>query len=63
MQQVKKFLCRDRGSSPGHLRDRPTLYHVTIKAGLYHKAVEVCLISKLLHKYQVFMGKQIALED
>ena len=31
----------DRGSNPGHLHDRPTLYHVPIKAGLYCKAVQV----------------------
>ena len=29
------------GSNPGHLRDRPTLYHIAIKAGLYRKAVQV----------------------
>ena len=34
----------DRGSNPGRLRDRPTLYHVAIKAGLYRKAVQVCYI-------------------
>ena len=31
----------DRGSNPDRLRDRPTLYHVAIKAGLYRKAVQV----------------------
>ena len=31
----------DRGSNPGRLRDRPTLYRVAIKAGLYRKAVQV----------------------
>ena len=31
----------DRESNPGRLRDRPTLYHVAIKAGLYRKAVQV----------------------
>ena len=30
----------DRGSNPGRLRDRPTLYLVAIKAGLYRKAVQ-----------------------
>ena len=33
--------CRGRGSNPGRLRDRPTLYRVAIKAGLYRKAVQV----------------------
>ena len=33
--------CLGRGSNPGRLRDRPTLYHVAIKAGLYRKAVQV----------------------
>ena len=33
--------CRSRGSNPGHPRDRPTLYNVAIKAGLYRKAVQV----------------------
>ena len=31
----------DRGSNPGRLRDRPTLYRVAIKAGLYRKAVQM----------------------
>ena len=31
----------DRGSNPGRLRDRPALYRVAIKAGLYRKAVQV----------------------
>ena len=34
-------LCRSRVSNPGRPRDRPTLYHVAIKAGLYCKAVQV----------------------
>ena len=34
-------LCRDRGSNPCGPRDRRTLYHVAIKAGLYRKAVQV----------------------
>ena len=29
------------GKNPDRLRDRPTLYHVAIKAGLYRKAVQV----------------------
>ena len=33
--------CRSWESNPGRLRDRPTLYHVAIKAGLYRKAVQV----------------------
>ena len=33
--------CYDRESNPGRLRDRPTLYHVALKAGLYRKAVQV----------------------
>ena len=32
--------CRDRGSNPGRLHDRPTLYHVALKACLYRKAVQ-----------------------
>ena len=39
--RVEKTLFRDRGSNPSRLRDRPTLYHVAIKAGLYRKAVQV----------------------
>ena len=34
----------DRGSNPGPLCDRPTLYSVAIKAGLYCKAVQVCYV-------------------
>ena len=33
--------CCSRGSNPGRLRDRQTLYCVAIKAGLYRKAVQV----------------------
>ena len=33
--------CHGRGSNLGRLPDRPTLYHVAIKAGLYRKAVQV----------------------
>ena len=33
--------CRSRGSNPGRLRYRPTLYRIAIKAGLYRKAVQV----------------------
>ena len=28
-------------SNPGRVCDRPTLYHIAIKAGLYRKAVQV----------------------
>ena len=35
---------RIRGSNAYHLRDRPTLYRVAIKAGLYRKAVVVYYI-------------------
>ena len=31
----------NRGANPGRLRDRPTLYHVAVKAGLYRKVVQV----------------------
>ena len=37
---MKKIVCHDRGLNPGHPRDRETLYHVTIKADLYRKAVQ-----------------------
>ena len=40
----EKFLCRDRGSNPVGWTQSPTLYRVTIKAGLYRKAVQVCHI-------------------
>ena len=33
--------CRSWGSNQGNLRDRLTLYHVAIKAGLYRMAVQV----------------------
>ena len=33
--------CSGRVSNPGRLRGSLTLYHVTIKAGLYRKAVQV----------------------
>ena len=37
---MKKILCHDWGLNPGRPRDRRTLYHVAIKADLYHKAVQ-----------------------
>ena len=33
--------CHGQESNPGHLRDRPTLYHVAMKAVLYCKARQV----------------------
>ena len=35
----------DRGSNPGRLRDRPTLYRVAIKAGFYSDVVECRTLS------------------
>ena len=37
---MKKNLCHDQGLNPGSPRDRRTLYHITIKANLYRKAVQ-----------------------
>ena len=34
----------NRGSSPVRWTQSPTLYHLSIKAGLYRKAVQVCYI-------------------
>ena len=36
--------CHCLGSNPGHLRNRPTLYHVAIKVCLYRNAVKVYLV-------------------
>ena len=38
---MKMFLCHDRGLNPGCPRDKRTLYHVAIKAGVYRKAVQM----------------------
>ena len=36
--------CCGRESNPGRLRNRPTLYHVILKACLYRKAVYLSLL-------------------
>ena len=36
--------CPGRGSNQGLLRANPTLYCVAVKAGLYRKAIQVCII-------------------
>ena len=40
-EKMEIIFFPDRGSNLGRLRDRPTLYRVAIKAGLYRKAVQV----------------------
>ena len=37
----KYFTCPSRESNLGRWIKRQTLYHVAVKAGFYHKAVEV----------------------
>ena len=39
--EQKYFTCSSRESNPGRWIYRQTLYHVIVKAGFYHKAVEV----------------------
>ena len=39
--------CPGRGSNQDHLRGSQTLYRVAIKAGLYRKAVQVCIIPNI----------------
>ena len=44
--QVKNMLitfCPGRGSNKDLLRANPTLYRVAVKAGLYRKAIQVCI--------------------
>ena len=47
------------GIEPGRLRDKPTLYRVAIKAGLYRKAVQACQIppipGDMTYWYQFFL--------
>ena len=43
-------LCCSQASNPGHLRDRPTLYRLTIKAGLYARQCK-CVINRYLVTY------------
>ena len=38
------IFCPGRGSNQDLLRGSQTLYRVAIKAGLYRKAVQVCII-------------------
>ena len=44
-KKMKIIFLPDRGSNPVRWTQSPTLYHVTIKAGLYRKAVQVCYIA------------------
>ena len=39
--------CPGRGSKQDLMRGRQTLYSVAIKAGLYRKAVQVCIIPNI----------------
>ena len=39
--------CPGRGSNQNLLRGSQTLYRVAIKAGLYRKAVQVCIIPNI----------------
>ena len=39
--------CPGRGSNQDLLRGSQTLYRVAIKAGLYRKAVQVCIIPNI----------------
>ena len=48
-EKIQITFFPDQGSNPVRRIQSPALYHVAIKAGFYRKAVEVYLISKLLH--------------
>ena len=39
--------CPGRGSNQDFLRGSQTLYRIAIKAGLYRKAVQVCIIPNI----------------
>ena len=43
-------MAGDRTSDPPYVKQ--TLYHVAIKAGFYHKAVQVCYISNTTTKFR-----------
>ena len=43
-EKMEITFFHNRGSNPVRWTQSPTLYHVTIKAGLYRKAVQVCYI-------------------
>ena len=40
--------CPGRGSNQDLLRGSQTLYRIAIKAGLYHKPVQVCIIPNVI---------------
>ena len=42
--EQKYFTCPSQESNPGRCNYRQILNHVTVKAGFYHKAVEVYYI-------------------
>ena len=51
--------CPGRGSNQDLLRGSQTLYRIAIKAGLYRKAVQVCIIPNITtYTYWDFMLKQ-----
>ena len=44
VEERRYFTCTSWESNPGSWINRQTLYHVAVKAGFYHKAVEVYFI-------------------
>ena len=43
-EKILITFCPSRGSNQDLLRSNPTLYHVTVKANLYRKAVQVRIV-------------------
>ena len=46
-EKMLNTFCSGRGSNQDLLRGSQTLYRVAIKAGLYRKAVQVCIIPNM----------------
>ena len=46
-EKMLNTFCPGRGSNQDILRGSQTLYRVAIKAGLYRKAVQVCIVPNI----------------
>ena len=46
-EKMLNTICPGRGSNQDLLRGSQTLYRIAIKAGLYRKAVQVCIIPNI----------------
>ena len=56
-EKMLNTLSPGRGSNQDILRGSQIIYRVAIKAGLYRKAVQVCIIPNITTERQYILGK------